>query len=467
MKPKTKLQHTVVGISKTLKPLSKQQKDNAIANIFNKYGTIKYKSLICLECAHKWRDETILGQILKLKVNSKPFHFTCPSCQQKLRFVDKATSYTFSDYFMEFDVKSDFQIVRIYYIQKILRKEIKPQYFTHEVIQHFIGMNGKITSMAMPSHLSYYGDNWYGDLSIMKMNYTDVHYYATKGTIVGSHILPKPKFHPKIKRNGFNGSLHGISPQILFPLILRNNRAETLLKLKLFELLKIYSENQKYIDNYWNTLKICFRNNYIIPKGRTKDYFDYLSMLEYFQRDLYSPKYVCPVDLNREHNKYNNKMRAIRRKEELEELKLKMDEQQVKYHNSKSAYFDLCFTEGDITIRVLKEVKEFYMVGELLRHCIYENKYFDKKDSLIFITTVNNKIVETSEVYISELKVEQSRGFENEPTEYTERICEILDNNMDKIRAIRDNNKVRRRKANIQLIKITKFQTTTTFEYLI
>jgi hypothetical protein len=58
---------------------------------------------------------------------------------------------------------------------------------------------------------------------------------------------------------------------------------------------------------------------------------------------------------------------------------------------------------------VIGSVQDFIDEGRELNHCIYTNKYFCRKDSLILSATIDNKRIETIEFSLKEMKIVQAR----------------------------------------------------------
>src|SRR5205823_8658876 len=79
-------------------------------------------------------------------------------------------------------------------------------------------------------------------------------------------VFPKVQCLPVYKRNGFKGRFGALTPYELFGHILTNSRAETLLKANQFALLaaSIGYNHGHQVSRYWNSVKICLRNNYVV-----------------------------------------------------------------------------------------------------------------------------------------------------------------------------------------------------------
>lgn len=172
-------------------------------------------------------------------------------------------------------------------------------------------------------------------------------------------------------------------------------------------------------------------------------YFDYLDLLKYFKKDLRNAQYVCPKNLKLQHDKLVKKKRAIQILEEQERERRKVIERQQKleqaiidYVERMQKFFGLEFKKGNIHISVLKSIDEFKEEGDTLKHCVFTNEYYLKQDSLIFSAKVDGKRTETIEVKIDKMKIEQSRGEKNNPSEYNKEIVQLMKSSLPKIRAV-------------------------------
>ena len=127
-------------------------------------------------------------------------------------------------------------------------------------------------------------------------------------------------------------------------------------------------------------------------------------------KDLHSPKYVCPADLKREHDRYIFKVARREAEREIAENLSAHLRKENAYHKAKSKFFGLAFSDGQIAVRVLESVKEIILEGKAMHHCVGTNEYYKNADSLILSATINGQRIETVEVSLSQLKVIQSRG---------------------------------------------------------
>lgn len=366
----------------------------------------------------------------------------CPNCGAKnLKHVDNwNTDRSLFEYYAKIEVVGRFQLVRMFRVEKYMKRK-QPVQFRHvEAMQHFIREDGKMESLQRLGQGmgSIYVDSWvYGSHLELR---TKSHSYYRRNAIAPYKIIPGRETLPIIRRNGYKGYFYGEAPHQFFTSILRYPKAETLLKAGQKSLFKymcgLSGVDSRYdrIEKYWPSICIAIRNDYIV--GDAGDWLDYLSMLERLDKDLNNAHYVCPDDLHREHNRYNEKIAEINRQRSLEEMKQKILEENPKYIESKKPFFGLQFSAGDIEIVPLKSVEEYLIEGDKLHHCLFNNGYYKKEDCLHLSARLDGEPVETIEVNLEQLKVTQARGLQNKATDHHETIVEAVRKNMGKIASI-------------------------------
>ena len=247
-----------------------------------------------------------------------------------------------------------------------------------------------------------------------------------------SPIYPKFKVTDTLRRNGFENDFHDIAPTILIPSILSDSRAETLLKAGRAEHLKYFLNNSRTFDACWQSYKVATRNGYDIED--ISIWCDYVDMLLRLGKDIHSPKYVCPTDLHREHDRRQNELHQQRDKEEIEKKRKKAMEDEKRFQELKSKFFGIRFTDGTIQVHVLESVQEHLEEGTAMHHCVFSNEYYLKEKSLILSATIEGRRIETIEVNLDTLKVVQSRGVCNKNTEYHDQIVSLVNANRKLIR---------------------------------
>lgn len=101
----------------------------------------------------------------------------------------------------------------------------------------------------------------------------------------------RTKFLPQLYMRGFDGNYYGLKPVKFMSLLLMD---------------RVGSK----ISRYWPSMKICRRHGYHISDYTI--WIDHIDLLLHFNKDIRSPKFICPEDLNKEHNRLVRK-RTIER----------------------------------------------------------------------------------------------------------------------------------------------------------
>ena len=423
MKPRTQIQQEVARLSKRLPRLTATQKAYAFRHCFKHYAIKRADGTnICTECGHSWKSEHDLADTV--------CGCTCPHCGMKLEALRTRKSvFSENEYFCIITTCKQYQVIRFFSVKSRYKVGQTAKYSIFEVVQRWIAPNGKTTTVARLRGMSlFYYDQWteYSDMEVRKNQELRAYDIAPICT------YPRQRFIPEVKRNGFKGEYHNILPYDLFKAILTDSRAETLLKAGQYPMLRHYLRYSFNIGEYWASIKICIRNGYTIADGSM--WRDMIELLRHFGKDTNSPKYVCPQDLNAEHDKWVEKRNRQRERQQLRERQQEAKKHEKEYRRLKGKFFGIAFTDGTLSIRVLESVAEFAEEGTKMRHCVWSNSYYLKKHSLILSATIDGVRIETIEVSLKTFKVVQSRGVCNQNTEYHDRIINLVDSNMNLIR---------------------------------
>jgi DNA-directed RNA polymerase subunit RPC12/RpoP len=412
MKPKTIFQKQVMEAGKSLPAITKPQIEWAYQNCIEHIGRRTKKSVVsCLECGYEWTDTTVEKQC------------TCPHCNAKLTIADtRKQVFNQCEYFCIVTVCGEFQVLRFFIVKYRAKVGEKARCFISEVVQRWIAPDGKHAVTARLRLMGYYADLWDLGSGIEIRPERAVH------NIMPVCIYPRQRLIPEVKRSGYSEQLNGVTPFELFHVLLSDSRAETLLKTGQTKLLKHFALNSfRKIDDYWTSIRICLRNAYTV--GDASIWCDYIDLLRFFGKDLHSPKYVCPADLNAEHDRYVKKKREWQERERREKAREKALKDETAYREMKSRFFGIRFTDGLINVRMLESVEEIMREGDSLRHCVFTNEYHLKPDSLILSACMDGLRLETVEFSLSKLQVLQSRGACNQNTEYHDQIIKLVEKN--------------------------------------
>ena len=190
--------------------------------------------------------------------------------------------------------------------------------------------------------------------------------------------------------------------------------------------------NKADINTYWNTIKVAYRNGYKVNNSQM--WIDYIKMLERCGKDIQSPRYICPANLQEEHDRYVKKLQTIQEKEKKAEDIRKAQEREASFKEQKEKFFGIRINDGEIEVKVLESVEEYRQEAESQHICLFSAAYDQREDSLIFSARIDGRIIETIEVDLRTLKVVQSRDVCNQNTEYHDRIIKLINANTNLIK---------------------------------
>lgn len=325
MKPKTKIQKEVARLSANLRPISATQIDWAYRHCVEHIGyRTKKGNITCSDCGHEWHSDSGLCDTLE--------GCTCPKCHAELKVQDtRRRIYKETQNFSVITTCKGYQVIRVAQVRCESRKGEPMRFYCHEVVQRWISPDGKVTDMALlRGFLFCYCDVWAlgSDMEVRPHNslYDDV--------VARSCAYPKMRILPQLRRNGFKGDFHGISPVRLFKALLSDPRIETLMKGGEIEVMKHFLFNTRTADECWASYLIAKRHKYQIDN--LSMWCDYLRMLKKLGQDLRNPKNICPEDFMAAHDNATRKIEAIHEKERAAEQRRweieRREREQQRYH---------------------------------------------------------------------------------------------------------------------------------------
>ena len=437
MKPKTRIQKEVARLSTNLRPISATQIDWAYRHCIEHIGyRTKKGNITCSDCGHEWHSNSGLCDSLH--------GCTCPQCRAELKVRDtRKRTHKETQYFSVITTCKGYQLIRVAQVRCESRKGEPMKFYCHEVVQRWISPKGIITDMALLRGFSfYYCDVWALDSGMEVRPHNSLY----DDVVVWGNVYPNMKILPQLRRNGFKGDFHGISPVRLFKALLSDPRIETLMKGGEIEDMKYFLFNPMIADECWASYLIAKRHKYQIDS--LSMWCDYLRMLKRLGQDLRNPKNICPEDFMVAHDKTTRKIEAIHEKERIErqrrwEIERREREQQQQLQRKKDAedfiankskFFGLVITDEEIIVKVLESIDEYYNEGKTQNICVFGSEYYKKADTLILSARIGGEIIETVEVDLRTLKVVQCHGKYNQDTEYHERIIDLVNKNANLIR---------------------------------
>ena len=437
MTPKTKIQKEVARLSATLSPISDAQFEWAYKHCIEHiaYRT-KNGTMTCSDCGHVWHSKSTLADNL--------CGCRCPICGSELKVQEtRRRTMNQTRYFSVITTCKGFQVIRVSQVKYVSRKGQPMQFYCHEVVQRWISSNGKVTDMALLRGFPfYYCDVWAldSDMEVRPHNslYDEV--------VAWGDVYPRMSILPQLKRNGFKGDFHGVSPVRLFKALLSDQRIETLMKAGEIEEMKYFLSNRTTADNLWASYLIAKRHHYKI--NNIGMWCDYLMMLKNLGKDIRNLKNICPQDFIEAHDRANRMIDAKRDKAIAERMRqaeiaqrereqqqlLQEKEREEEFKALKSKFFGLVISDNKICVKVLESIDEYYEEGKKQDICVFGAGYYLKADTLILSARIDGQIVETVEVDLRTLKVVQCHGKYNKDTEYHDRIINLVNSNAKLIR---------------------------------
>lgn len=311
------------------------------------------------------------------------------------------------------------------YVTEVFQKFIKP-----DTVPMIIGLGLR--------GMSYYSDLWKWDSGWKIRRYQTA--YSVWGWIASGQ-----KLLPELRMRGLKRLTEGASPYEQVERVFSNYQSEVMLKagaVKLFE--KYCSRDDYKIRHNWESIRIVLRHKY---HRRVRDWgmwFDMMDMLHENGKDRHNPHYICPENLRRAHDEQmaireRRREKARQEKARLDAIRLadKLNEDgkmNKEYQAKMGAMLGVMVISGDVELKPLQTIRDFFEEGMTLNHCVFSNGYYRHKDCLIIGAKVAGKRTETIEIDTKEWKVVQCRGKYNQPSAYHDKILNLMKNNMDKFR---------------------------------
>lgn len=372
----------------------------------------------------------------------------CPKCGAKVELKKSPQKRVSNNtyYFQEVTAIEGWQVVRTWYCRRessrrvmFGREEVVPmsvKFEAREVYQRFIRKATVpiIIGLGMQG-ASYYCDLWKWD-SEWKIRKEDSQH------CIGAWVASRPKLLPELKMRGLTRLSDNCSASKQIEKVFNDWEAEVLLKAGAKEMYDYFISHPRAMTDYWPSVRVALRHKYHVKD--VSMWLDLLGMLNAEKKDLRNPHYVCPADVKAEHDRWMEIRRRRWEKEQAEREERERREQaelldedgqsNADYRSRLGKVLGVIVTVGDIELRPLQSIKEFYDEGEAMHHCVFTNKYYSKQDRLIIGARIGGERMETIEVDMSEWKVMQCRGKHNQDSPHHERIMDAINNNMNKYR---------------------------------
>lgn len=437
MRPRNRRERLVAELSAKLPAITEKQKQWAISTCFDKVGNYEKGMVWCSQCGSIF-DKTSSELGIEL-VGDKTI---CPHCGTRLALKNsRKRKISESWYFTILTTCKGFQVCRHFIIEKKMCRVVgcnEPSYTIHEAVQNWIAPDGSETIMARPCKcIPHIYDAWdfCKPMSIRSRAKSWVS-YADKYDINAEFVYPIGNILPILRRNGYTRRCKSISPCEMMKLVLTDREAEGLAKNGQFGLLA-YKHKKGYHEfcmPYAHAIRIANRNKYIVKDESM--WYDYLDLLAFFNLDTHNAHYVCPKDLQHEHDVLLKRKQRVEQERDREHKRKEAAKWEKQYRTDKARFFGICFGDENVVITVIQSVADMADEGVKMHHCVYDMGYYKKKDSLILTarSISDGSRIETIEVSLVTFQVVQSRGLQNGNTPYHEEIIQLVNNNINLIK---------------------------------
>lgn len=433
MKPRNEHERRVVALSAKLPEITDKARRWAESHCFDKVGLYMNGEVWCTHCG-----ALIPHDATTLHVMYTVTEITCPICGAKL--VLRQSRKKMLDDRMYFTVMArvkEFQVLRHYSVDRYMRRDgSQPIYEVDEAVQIWMTEQGRETIIARPCKpIMMYCDVWDFRKPMEVRDPRNRYGYGGDKYNIAGTIYPWGGVLPILRRNGYRGNVGRLSPRELFKMLLKDNEAEMLLKTGQMDLLYLKWKRSYRMTPYAHAIKIANRNKYFVRDATM--WIDYLELLDHFGLDTHNAHYVCPKDLKGAHDRLLARKRKEDAKRRAEERMREAERWEAEYREKKDIYFGIVFGNEHITVSVVQSVADMAEEGAKMRHCVYENGYYKKDDSLILSARDHDgNRIETIEVSLKTYDVVQSRGVCNKNTEWHNEIVNLVRSNMHLIRGV-------------------------------
>lgn len=418
MKARTKIEKEIERLAKTLPPITgkhiSQAKDKCYPHQAWQMG--RDFGCFCTDCGHEFYSEARSGEV------------TCPNCGRTLTVLrTRKQNKKDSEIFAVVTVHCGWQVVRYIEMRKqIIRFGVHPISWDYaEVAQAWINENGERRFRAVSYSCSFYYYKFRFDTPLRIRDKQNSYDYCVAGVYSPQRILPV------VRRNGYDGKVGNDSPSFVIKQLLTNAYYETLYKAGYRKFLKDTSTNDAIRLN-WPSLRICIRQNY--KPSDAGLWYDMMRNIRELGLDERNPHYVCPADLKAAHDEMSRRVEVMRAKEREEERKAQLRNDR-KLLEKKRGYFGICFGTSSVKVTVLSSIEEYEEEGKAMHHCVFTNRYFDKKNSLILSAKdAGGTRLATVELSLKSYKVLQCRAACNAKPKQFDEIVRLVESHANDFR---------------------------------
>lgn len=161
----------------------------------------------------------------------------------------------------------------------------------------------------------------------------------------------------------------------------------------------------------------------------------------------YHIKEMSPINLKQAHDELVARKSIddqLALEQENKSLKVKLKSENIKYKRKIKPYKSLEFPVIDnMRVVLLDDILEVKKDGDMLKHCVYTNRYYERNSLLLSVRDTSDNPIETIEINLQGIpSVEQIRGYRNQDSDYHDKIVSAINSLLPSIKQIKEFSKV-------------------------
>lgn len=435
MKPRNKVERSVLEMSERLSGMTEAQLRWA-KGLFRPTGRYYPNgSVWCGRCG-KMHPVTQSELAVSLECGEEP----CPECGALLHLEavngrTRKPQYNTARYVSVVTSHAGWIVVRTYDVRCMREKGTPETWDCDEVYQNWINAAGREVIVSRDYNRSPFSFGWKYEtpMKVRKHNGHCGGYFVFEDTfdVTGNRFYPISRVTKIAKRNGWCGGLMQLKCNVV-NLIRRLHDApdvEWLVKAGQWSVVEYMMQKGMLICPYRHAVKIAIRNGYKIADAGI--WFDYLDLLAWFGKDTHNAHFVCPDDMQGEHDRMSRKKVEVEARCKAMEQRERLMKGETDYQKRMAPFIGVAFGGDAIQLHVLGSVQEFAEEGDAMHHCVFSNEYWSGErhpESLIMSARdEKGRRLETVEVSLKTWKVVQSRGRCNQYTAHHEAIVSMVE----------------------------------------
>lgn len=446
MKPRSSIERKFVDLANTLPPIDPAVLEWA-KSVFPDEALFwqhrgNSREVWCQSCGHMEPCDS------RLVMSAKGYD--CPVCGRHMDVKDHKTSRNVTSILVTvFDVVEGEQVMRVFEVTRANYRGRQTEYYASEVYQIWIRENGReiITTRGYNRGFNFFYWRYSDGYQIgTHRSYCSVYYYYEDVySPEENYIYPKMKFSDAVKTLRINGKRRKAMVSLLMKkkvdlsrslaYLLKNRNIESLFSAGYEKLYWFMLDGRRDFSRYRHAVNICHRNRYVISSPDM--WLDYIDNLIELGLDTHNAHYVCPDNLLLMHGQMARRVQRKREKEDMERKLEQARKDEQKFREEKSQFFPLVFNDKDFSVVCIQSVEEVAVEGKVLHHCVFTNRYYAKKDSLLLSARDHDgSPIETAEIDLRTMKILQCRGKFNHNSPLHGRIIRTINANMWQIENI-------------------------------